>query len=233
MKEIIKNLNEDWVTCSLMELCEKKNGIQTGPFGSQLHQRDYVDEGTPIITVQHMGESRIVHHDDIPKVTDEDKDRLSKFLLRTGDIVLSRVGSVDITNLVTDDEDNWLFSGRCIRVRPDKNKIDPCYLSFYLRHPKVKKYLRAFAVGATMPSLNTKIIQKIPVTYPKDSKRINDVGKLLSALDEKVELNKKMNKNLEEIAKTLFKSWFIDFDPVRAKAEGRSTGLSKEKVIIS
>ena len=67
MKEIIKNLNEDWVTCSLMELCEKENGIQTGPFGSQLHQRDYVEEGTPIITVQHMGESRIVHHDDIQK----------------------------------------------------------------------------------------------------------------------------------------------------------------------
>ena len=228
MKEIFNISNKDWVTCSLMELCEKKNGIQTGPFGSQLHQRDYVDEGTPIITVQHMGESRIVHDDDIPKVTDEDKNRLSKFLLRKGDIVLSRVGSVDRTNLVTDDEDNWLFSGRCIRVRPDKNKIDSKYLSLYLRHPRVKKYLRAFAVGATMPSLNTKIIQKIPITFPKDKQRIKDVCNILFALDEKINLNLRTTGIFEETAKLLFKSWFIDFDPVRAKAEGRSTGLSKD-----
>ena len=62
-----------------------------------------------------------------------------------------------------------------------------------------------------MQIIKHKIIQKFGY-LSKDSKRINDVGKLLSALDEKVELNKKMNKNLEEIAKTLFKSWFIDFD---------------------
>ena len=54
------------------------------------------------------------------------------------------------------------------------------------------------------------------------------VANFLKAIDDKIELNQQMNETLEEIAKTLFKSWFIEFDPVRAKAEGRPTGLSKE-----
>ena len=78
----------------LRSLCNGSDGIQTGPFGSQLHQRDYVSEGTPIITVEHLGEHRIVHQN-MPYVSDQDKERLSRYTLREGDVVFSRVGSVD------------------------------------------------------------------------------------------------------------------------------------------
>ncbi len=141
----------------LSELCEDKIGVQTGPFGSQLHKEDYVEIGTPIITVEHLGDNRIIHVD-TPFVSDEDKERLSKYHLREGDIVFSRVGSVDRRALVRKGEDGWLFSGRCLRVRADKAKIDPSYLSYVFGLESFKNYIRSIAVGATMPSINTKIL---------------------------------------------------------------------------
>jgi len=151
----------------LANLCVDKIGVQTGPFGSQLHKKDYVDAGTPIITVEHLGDNRISHAN-TPFVSDEDKIRLSKYHLKEGDIVFSRVGSVDRRALVRQEENGWLFSGRCLRVRADKTKIDPVYLSYFLGLGAFKQYLRSIAVGATMPSINTKILSDVPIYYPED-----------------------------------------------------------------
>ena len=224
--EIIKTA-EGWQTAELSSLVVEEGGVQTGPFGSQLHQKDYVDEGTPIITVEHLGDNRILHNEP-PCVSDSDRDRLSKYSLKPGDIVFSRVGSVDRRALVRDGEDGWLFSGRCLRVRAQPEKIDSAFLSYYLGHESVKNYIRAVAVGATMPSINTKILSQLPVSYPPILEDQKAIAHMLGTLDDKIELNQKMNQTLEEIAKAIFKSWFVDFDPVRAKAEGRPTGLPSE-----
>ena len=209
----------------LGDLCDQESGIQTGPFGSQLHQKDYVPVGTPILTVEHLGENRVLHQD-IPRVTDHDRNRLSKYILRIGDIVFSRVGSVDRRALVREAEEGWLFSGRCLRVRPDPHKIDPAYLSYFFGLRSFQEYIRAIAVGATMPSLNTKILSDVVIVYPSLSEQ-RAIAHILSILDDKIELNQRMNATLEEMARALFKSWFIDFDSVRAKMEGRDTGLPK------
>jgi type I restriction enzyme S subunit len=145
---------------TLGDLCVPDCGVQTGPFGSQLHASDYVNEGTPIITVEHLGDNRIIHTN-VPRVTDEDKKRLARYSLITGDIVFSRVGSVDRRAIVQPDEDGWLFSGRCLRVRPDRNKIDPGYLSWFFGLPGFQEHIRQIAVGATMPSLNTRILEDV------------------------------------------------------------------------
>lgn len=210
----------------LAEICADDAGIQTGPFGSQLHQSDYVTEGTPIITVEHLGENRIIHRD-MPRVTDEDRDRLERYTLRTGDIVFSRVGSVDRRALVREEENGWLFSGRCLRVRPKPDQADPCYLSLFFGLPTFKEHIRKIAVGATMPSLNTEILSNVPVYLPPLPEQ-RAIAHILGTLDDKIELNRKMNETLEAIARAIFKSWFLDFDPVRARAEGRDTGLQRD-----
>ena len=102
--------------------------VQTGPFGSQLHNEDYVSSGTPIVTVEHLGNRKFTTQN-LPMVSDADKIRLSKYSLKTGDIVFSRVGSVDRCSYVSDDENGWLFSGRCLRVRCS-DKVMPLYLYF-------------------------------------------------------------------------------------------------------
>src|SRR5713101_7986256 len=138
---IYGEIASDFESDRLVNLCEPEGGVQTGPFGSQLHQEDYVEIGTPIITVEHLGENRIVQ-ENLPRVTEEDRTRLSKYSLRKGDIVFSRVGSVDRRALVRNEEDGWLFSGRCLRVRPNPGIIDPNYLSYFFGLPAFKQYIR-------------------------------------------------------------------------------------------
>ncbi|MBD3620375.1 MAG: restriction endonuclease subunit S [Chromatiales bacterium] len=214
----------DFLADDLANLCDPTSGIQTGPFGSQLHQKDYVPVGTPIITVEHLGENRILHRD-LPRVSDADRDRLSRYLLREGDIVFSRVGSVDRRALVRQEEDGWMFSGRCLRVRPNPGKIDSSYLSYFFGHPTFKEHIRAIAVGATMPSLNTSLLSSVIVPHPPDLDEQRAIAHILGTLDDKIELNRRRNQTLEAMARALFKDWFVDFGPVRAKMEGREPYL--------
>ena len=202
----------------LADLCVADVGIQTGPFGSQLHSRDYVKTGTPIITVEHLLDNRI-GRTDLPRVSEADRARLSKYTIREGDIVFSRVGSVDRRSLVRGPEDGWLFSGRCLRVRPDPRKLDPQYLSYFFGMPAFREHIRAISVGATMPSLNTTILSDVTVLYPPLPEQ-RAIAHILGALDDKIELNRRMNETLEQMARTLYESWFVDFDPVHAKMNG-------------
>jgi type I restriction enzyme, S subunit len=218
--ETVYGLMPRQLSCAnLKDLCVDA-GIQTGPFGSQLHQEDYVQSGTPIITVEHLGENRIVHTN-LPQVSDEDKARLSKYVLKTGDIVFSRVGSVDRRALVQPAENGWLFSGRCLRVRPNPDQLDAQWLSYFFGLPAFKNYIRGIAVGATMPSLNTKILSDVPVYFP-DLNTQKAAAEVLAKIDDRITLLRETNTTLEAIAQALFKSWFVDFDPVHAKMQGRT-----------
>lgn len=210
----------DFYVDQLANLCNPKAGIQTGPFGSQLHQEDYVQIGTPIITVEHLGENRILHAN-TPKVSDADVNRLARYQLNKGDIVFSRVGSVDRRALVRKEEEGWLFSGRCLRVRPDSTKIDSQYLSFFFGLPAFKEHIRSIAVGATMPSLNTSLLSEVTIPHPPNIEEQRAIAHILGTLDDKIEVNRRMNETLESMARALFKAWFVDFEPVRAKLEGR------------
>ena len=180
--------SSDFVEDCLADLCDPVNGVQTGPFGSQLHKQDYVSVGTPIITVEHLGDNRILHQG-LPRVSDHDRERLSKYILRDGDIVFSRVGSVDRRALVNEAEEGWLFSGRCLRVRPNPKKIDSGYLSYFFGLPSFKEHIRAIAVGATMPSLNTQILSDILIPHPRSLDEQRAIGHILGTLDDKIELN--------------------------------------------
>lgn len=184
------------------------SAVQTGPFGSQLHMSDYKISGTPIITVEHLGENRIIH-ENLPLVSDEDRNRLNKYILRKGDIVFSRVGSVDRCAYVSEQEDGWMFSGRCLRVRANENIINPKYLSYYLNQESFKETIRRIAVGATMPSINTTILSEVDITIPNlDSQTA--IASVLSSLDDKIHLLHRQNKTLEQMAETLFRQWFVE-----------------------
>lgn len=183
--------------------------IQTGPFGSQLHKEDYVDIGTPIVTVEHLG-NRVFTEQNLPKVSDEDKARLSKYVLKEGDIVFSRVGSVDRCSYVDAAHDGWMFSGRCLRVRPN-TEVDPLYLYYFFCLEDTKQFVRNIAVGATMPSINTKLLGEVEVAYPSQTEQQKIVA-LLSALDDKIEINQKINDNLYEMVNAYYTSLFKEND---------------------
>ena len=208
MKETIYGLIEDNRQIKFLKDICQEGGIQTGPFGSLLHKKDYQSTGTPIITVEHLGENRILHID-MPRVSDKDKKRLSRFVICNGDIIFSRVGSVDRRSLVREMEDGWLFSGRCLRVRPDQSQVDSRYLSWFFGLEAFKEYIRKIAFGVTMPSLNTKILSNIPIILPPLPEQ-RAIAEVLSSLDDKIELNRRMNRTLEQLAQAIYKHMFIE-----------------------
>ena len=183
--------------------------IQTGPFGSQLHKEDYVADGTPIVTVEHLG-NKMFSEQNLPRVSNTDKNRLKKYVLKQGDIVFSRVGSVDRCSYVDQKHDGWMFSGRCLRVRPT-SEIDYEYIYYYFCLEETKQFVRNIAVGATMPSINTKLLGEVVVTFPEleQQKRISGI---LSAIDSKIEVNQKINDNLYAQVKAIFSENFLDLD---------------------
>lgn len=178
--------------------------IQTGPFGSQLHKEDYVETGTPIVTVEHLG-NRVFTEQNLPRVSDSDKARLIKYTLSTGDIVFSRVGSVDRCSYVDKSHDGWMFSGRCLRVRPTE-PVDSLYLYYYFCLEETKQFVRNIAVGATMPSINTKLLGEVEIALP-DLNNQKRIAAVLSSLDDKIENNQKLNDNLYAQAKATTKQW--------------------------
>ena len=162
--------------------------VKTGPFGSSLHESDYVQNGTPIITVEHLGEFGVTRQN-LPLVSDADCKRLRAYALEVGDIVFSRVGSVDRNALIREEEEGWLFSGRLLRVRPDKSRVFAPYLSYQFHTEAFKSSVLAVAVGQTMASLNTKILRDLYVAVPSLAEQtaiatvLSDMDAELSALE--------------------------------------------------
>lgn len=214
----------EWQTTTLLEFCRKPNGgIQTGPFGSQLHRADYVDSGVPVIMPTNIRDGRLIE-EGIARISEVKAGELARHRVRLGDIIFSRRGEVDKCAVVAEREVDWLCGTGCLLARVDPTRADPRYIGYHIRMPETRAWLQQNAVGLVMPNLNTAILERIPINAPgrDEQKKIAD---LLASLDAKIDLNRQMAATLENIARALFKSWFVDFDPVHAKAEGRDTGL--------
>lgn len=213
-------MSSEWRITTLGEICEAQGGaIQTGPFGSQLHTSDYKELGIPVVMPTNIGEGGI-DQSGIARIDNFDVERLSRHKLKIGDIVFSRRGDVTKNALIRPHEVGWLCGTGCLKVRMGDETIAVAkYISHCLRLPETKEWLIRHAVGATMPNLNTGILSGVPINLPPVKTQL-DIAATLDALDDSITLLRETNATLEAIAQTLFKSWFVDFDPVRAKAEG-------------
>lgn len=175
----------DWKVRTISEVAN----VKTGPFGSALHESDYAQDGTPIITVEHLSEYGVVH-ENLPLVSDSDRARLKSYSLQENDIVFSRVGSVDRNSLISQVENGWLFSGRLLRVRVSDPSVHSPYLSYHFHSEPFKQRVREVAVGQTMASLNTQILKGVSVVLPTPPEQraiaevLSDVDGLLGALEE-------------------------------------------------
>ena len=223
---------DHWEFTTLGEICQRGGGnIQTGPFGSQLHASDYVAVGVPSIMPTNIGENRIIE-DGIVRITEKDANRLGQHRLRAGDIIYSRRGDVEKRALIREREEGWFCGTGCLKVRLGSGVVDPLFASLFLGHPAIREWIVRHAVGATMPNLNTTIMSEVPFALPPLAEQ-NAIAGVIGALDDKIELNRRMNATLEAMARALFQSWFVDFDPVRAKLDGRQPfGLDSDTAAL-
>ena len=203
-------MNKDWSKTTLGKIISEGNGkFQTGPFGSQLHASDYVKDGIPYIMPANMKNNR-VDIDNIARISEKDAKRLSKHIVKKGDILYSRRGDITLKALITDKEVGYFCGTGCLLIRAG-DKIDSEFLTYLLSTETNKVWIVKQAVGATMPNLNTDILASFPLYIP-DLKTQQSIAAILSALDKKIALNKQINARLEEMAKTLYDYWFVQFD---------------------
>jgi type I restriction enzyme, S subunit len=198
-----KEFNGEITTIDL----ENVSSIRTGPFGSVLHQEDYAQEGTPIITVEHLSDQGIVH-ENLPLVSDSDKERLKSYILSEGDIVFSRVGSVDRNSIVSSKENGWLFSGRLLRIRTTREIILPRFLGYYFQLEVTKHRIRSVSVGQTMASLNTEILKSFSIQFPKQINEQQKIASFLLAIDKKIQQLTRKKELLEQYKKGVMQQLF-------------------------
>jgi len=158
----------------------------------------------------------------IARIDQTDVDRLSQHKLQLGDIVFSRRGDVTKNALIREREVGWFCGTGCLKVRLGKEENAAAkFIAHCLRSPEIKGWLIRHAVGATMPNLNTGILAAVPINLPP-LRTQHAIAEVLDTLDDRITLLRETNATLEAIAQAIFKSWFVDFDPVRAKMEGRA-----------
>lgn len=182
--------------------------IQTGPFGSQLHQSDYSDDGTPVVMPKDLMNGTI-SEESIARVSKEHVERLEKHKIQEGDILYSRRGDVGRCAFTSEREKGWLCGTGCLKVRIDKEKAEPKFVFFQLQKAETIGWVVNHAVGSTMLNLNTSILNEVPVDVPEIEIQ-RKIASILAAYDELIENNQKQIKLLEEAAQRLYKEWFVD-----------------------
>ena len=182
--------------------------IQTGPFGSQLHQSDYSEEGTPVVMPKDLVNGHISEAS-IARVSEDHVNRLSRHKIEVGDILYSRRGDVGRCAFATELEQGWLCGTGCLRVTIDKSKAIPKFVFYQLQKAETIGWVEKHAVGATMLNLNTSILSGVPIDMPSLAEQ-QTVVDVLSAYDDLIENNRKQIKLLEEAAQRLYKEWFVD-----------------------
>ena len=182
--------------------------IQTGPFGSQLHQYDYSETGTPVVMPKDLIGGKISEQS-IARVSQDHVQRLNRHIIQKGDILYSRRGNVGRCAFATEHEKGWLCGTGCLRITTEESIANSKFIFYQLQQPEVVGWVEKHAVGATMLNLNTTILSGIPLLLPsmEIQRRIADI---LSAYDDLIENNRKQIKLLEEAAQRLYKEWFVD-----------------------
>ena len=198
-----------WVRESLGEICRKGRGrIQTGPFGSQLHESDYSPEGIPVVMPADIAEGKIAVTR-IARVPERHVDRLKRHKLSKGDIVYGRRGDIGRQALVRDENIGWLCGTGCLKISLGDGPLTYEFLHRYLSTTAVVGWIEGQAVGATMPNLNTGILERVPVFYPEDTETQDKIAAILSAYDELIENNQRRIALLEKMAEEIYREWLV------------------------
>ena len=209
-----------------------KNALVGGPFGSDLGTADYVSSGVPVIRGQNLSDGMFVGGKFV-YVSDEKAQRLKANLARPGDLLFTQRGNAVLHGgqvaIVPDQPfERYVVSQSQMKLTPDRTRVEPKYLYFVFKSAEFKHYLRSNAVVTGVPHINLALLREFCFALPPISEQKAIAGSL-AALDDKIELNRQMSATLEAMARALFQSWFVDFDPVRAKVDGRApVGMDAE-----
>jgi type I restriction enzyme S subunit len=210
-------LPSNWSWKRLDEVCE---GIFDCP-----HSTPVLSGKGPFLARSQDMRSGVFRTDKAAHVSQEIyNDRIVRAEPRHGDLLYSREGTYFGIAAEVPANIRVCLGQRMVLIRPNPSIVSFRFLRFWLNSPVMAHHMEGQRDGSVAERLNLPTIRALPIAVPPLPEQ-RAIAHILGTLDDKIELNRRMNETLEAMARALFKSWFADFDPVRAKAEGRDTGL--------
>jgi type I restriction enzyme S subunit len=217
-----------WPEVSLAEITTKIGSGATPRGGSETYLDSRIEYA--LIRSQNVFDRRF-DRDGLAYITNAQADGLRGVVLQRSDVLLNITGdgvTFGRSCIVPEDVRPACVNQHVSIIRVDPEKADAGYVLSFLTHPDVKPYIESFNAGGSRRAITKGHIESFRLPLPPLGEQ-RAIARILGALDDKIDLNRKMNATLEAMARALFKSWFVDFDPVRAKAEGRApSGMDAE-----
>jgi len=224
-------MGSDWPIKSIEEIAAPEpRAFAMGPFGSNIKTDNFVPAGVPVIRGQNLNAERFSDSDFV-YLTEEKADELAASNAFPGDLVFTHRGTLGQVGIIPSHAKyaRYVVSQSQMKLKCDSSKVDPLFLFYFFRAPQGQYELLSNTSTTGVPAISRPLTTlksiKVPIPPISDQRAI---AHILGSLDDKIELNRKMNETLEAMARAIFKSWFVDFDPVYAKVEGRDPGLPKE-----
>ena len=219
----------EWPIVRLEDLTSEEPGsIAIGPFGSRMKSEVYTRSGVPVVRGTNISTDRTWKNEWV-YVSDDFANGLPNCTAREGDLVFPHRGSIGEVAIIPGDRDRYMLSTSLMKFRPDPDKISPLFLYYYFRSEIGRAEIMRFSSQVGTPGIGQPLTSlrqfRVPIPARQQQERMADI---LSALDARIELSRRVNVALEAISRAIYKDWFVDFGPTRAKAEGRDPYLAPE-----
>ncbi len=228
-------MSSDWPEHTIDELkAPYKGSIAMGPFGSRIKAENFVDHGVPVIKGKQL-HGAYVQDSGFDFLTKEKAEELKTSMAVRGDLVITYRGTIGQVNIIPHDSkyEKYIVSQSQLKVSLDTEKVNPYFVNYFFRSKLGQHRLLANASQVGVPAIAkaSSSVKEILVPCPSLQDQSRVVG-MLRSLDNKIELNRQINKTLEEMAQAIFKSWFVDFEPVKAKIEAKANGQDPERAAM-
>jgi type I restriction enzyme S subunit len=212
------DLPDDWGIVRIEDLLSRDRGISVGV----MYPGDHYPHGIPLIEAGDLAGSRI-NSSPAYRISPEKHSEYRRTELAGGELLISLVGDVGRCAIVPSSMAGW-NAARAVAVLRFQSESEANFVRACLLSPPFQHLMRAWSTTTVQATLNLKEIRQIPLPWPPSSMR-STIAHILGTLDHKIELNRRRNQTLEAMARALFRDWFVDFGPVRAKMEGHEPYL--------
>ncbi len=211
---VLGKFPDDWDESTLEDVCTQvTDGTHDSP-------KPVVNGGYPLVTGKAI-KNRQIDFSVTYNISDEDHQKvISRSKANIDDILFSNIGN-SIGDLVRVNTTAAFSIKNVALFKPDQSKVTPRFLEYYLLSELVQNFIKSSTRGSAQPFIGLGSLRGFPIALPPLGEQV-EIGSLLGALDDRIALLRETNATLEAIAQALFKSWFVDFDPVHAKARGES-----------
>jgi len=224
----------DWKKIRVEEIAlDSPHAMSTGPFGSAISSKFFKEDGVPVIRGGNLSTdiSSRMSDEGLVFVSKEKAVEFQRSLVRSGDLIFTCWGTINQVGLINDELDysEYIVSNKQMKLTPDPKKADSLFLYYLFSSPIKQAEIISNGIGAAVPGFNLGQLKSHVINLPPivEQKRIANI---LYLFDRKIRHSRKINQTLEQMAQAIFKSWFVDFEPVKTKIAAIEAGEDAEGV---